>query len=103
MIHDVGHTAFPGLAVDTNNRLIGAPHVLRIDGQIGHLPGFLLSLAGEALADGVLVINCQGRVTLANRAADTMLDGTIAGKGIDDVCRLIETFEAQYRCICDLC
>src|SRR5205807_6244942 len=63
---DVGDAALPGLAVDADDRLVGPADVVRIDGQIGHLPNAvaLRRLADRlhALLDGVLVRPAEGRV-----------------------------------------
>ncbi len=37
-LHDVGHAALAGLRVDPDHRLVGAPDIARVDGQIRHLP-----------------------------------------------------------------
>jgi hypothetical protein len=33
-----GAAAFPGLAVDADHRFIATADILRVDGQVGHLP-----------------------------------------------------------------
>ena len=37
-LEDVGHAALAGLAVDPDDRLVGAADVLGVDGQVGHRP-----------------------------------------------------------------
>ena len=37
-VHQIGHAALARLAVDLDDRLVGAAGVLRVDGQVGHLP-----------------------------------------------------------------
>ena len=38
VLEDVGHAALSGLAVDSNDRFVGAADVMRIDREIGNLP-----------------------------------------------------------------
>src|SRR5262249_5715035 len=38
-LHDVGHAALAGLRVDPDDRLVGAPDILRVDRQVGYRPG----------------------------------------------------------------
>ncbi|MBN1579740.1 MAG: response regulator [Anaerolineae bacterium] len=56
--------------------------VISLPGAIEHKLMDIL----DSIADGVLVINRQGSIALANKAAETMLDGTMAGKVIGDIC-----------------
>src|SRR5712671_4106344 len=37
-LQQIGDAAFPRLAVDADHRLVAAPEVLWIDGEIGHFP-----------------------------------------------------------------
>jgi len=37
-LHDESHPALARLAVDADDRLVGATHVLGIDGKVGHFP-----------------------------------------------------------------
>ena len=63
-LHDVGDAALPRLAVDADDRLVGAPDVLRVDRQVGHLPdlGARRCLRVHALLDRVLVRAGERRV-----------------------------------------
>src|SRR4029453_7806356 len=40
--HDVGDAALARLAVDPDDRLVGAADVLRVDGQVRHAPGLVV-------------------------------------------------------------
>ncbi len=40
----------------------------------------------DSIADGVLVIDQNGRVTLANKVAETILGRQVTGRPVDDVC-----------------
>ncbi len=40
-LHDVGDAALARLRVDPDDRLVGAAHVVRVDGQVGHRPRVL--------------------------------------------------------------
>jgi hypothetical protein len=54
--HDVGDAALPRLRVDPDDGLVAAPDVVRVDGQVGHLPLLVVvGQGGDALLDGVLV------------------------------------------------
>src|SRR5439155_17721442 len=64
-LEHLGDTALARLAVDADDGLVGPADVLRVDGQVGHLPGKAARAGvsgpgpvvqgGQALADGVLV------------------------------------------------
>ena len=62
VLQQVRHPALARLAVDADHRLIRAAQVLRIDGQIGHLPDVAFLAGGKCLLDGVLVRAREGRV-----------------------------------------
>ncbi len=51
----IGDAALARLAVDANDRIVGAAHVGRVDRQIGHLPDGIRLLHRKAFLDGVLV------------------------------------------------
>ena len=38
LVDDVCHSTFPRLGVDSDNRLVAPPDVMRIDGQVGNPP-----------------------------------------------------------------
>ena len=60
-LHDVGDAALARLAVDADHRLVGAPHVLGVDGEIGDLPHRVVPGQGlHALLDRVLM-GARGR------------------------------------------
>ncbi len=62
-LHDVGHAALAGLAVDADHRLVAPAHVMRVDGQVRHLPDVVvLAERLEALLDRVLVGTGEGGV-----------------------------------------
>ena len=62
-VHDVGHAALARLAVDLDDRLVGAAGVARVDGKVGDLPVVVVVADGlESLLDGVLVGAGEGRV-----------------------------------------
>ena len=55
-LHDVGHAALARLAVHADHGLVGAAHVLGVDGQVRHRPRVVVvAQRVEALLDGVLV------------------------------------------------
>src|SRR5207302_8211684 len=53
----IGDAALPRLAVDPDDRLVGAPQILRVDRQVRHLPEVVIALLQrlEALLDRVLM------------------------------------------------
>ena len=55
VLQQVRHPTLARLAVDADHRLIRATQVLRINGQIGHLPDVTLLAGSKRLLDGVLV------------------------------------------------
>ena len=57
VLEDVRDAALPRLAVDPDDRLVGAADVVRVDGQVGHLPKLLarFRVGLHALLDRVLV------------------------------------------------
>ena len=57
----IGDAALARLAVDANDRFIGAPQILRVDRQIGHFPDIAVLARGQALLDRVLVRAGKGR------------------------------------------
>ena len=63
-LHHVGDAALAALAVHPHDRLVGAADVLRVDGQVRHLPLLVVAVAErlEALLDGVLVAAGERRV-----------------------------------------
>src|SRR5947207_13910038 len=56
-LQQIGDAALPRLAVDADHRLVGAPEILWIDWEVGHLPELVVALHQrlEALLDRVLV------------------------------------------------
>ena len=50
-----GHAAFARLAVDANHRLIIAADIVRVNGQISHLPRLIGLLVFERLTNGILM------------------------------------------------
>jgi hypothetical protein len=87
VLHDVGHAALAGLAVDADHRLVGAADVLRVDRQVRNLPAEvvdvdpgLLRVADciiEALLDGVLVRAGERRVDEVAGVGVALVDGRI--------------------------
>src|SRR4051812_48822836 len=62
-LHDVGDAALPGLRVDPDDRLVSAPDVVRVDGQVRDLPLLVVvAQRGDAFLDGVLVRSGEGGV-----------------------------------------
>ena len=60
---DVGDAALARLGVDADDRLVGAPGVLGVDRQVGHLPHLVVVAdGGHPLLDRVLVRTGEGRV-----------------------------------------
>ena len=54
-------TSLSGLAVNPYYFLIRAPDILRINWQIGHLPGLGLIAPGQAFLDGILMAARESR------------------------------------------
>jgi PAS domain S-box-containing protein len=55
-----------------------------------------LSAILDSMVEGVLVIDSEGQIVLANRMAETLLENTLAGKPIAEACddpRWIKTYE----------
>jgi hypothetical protein len=62
-LHDVGDPALAGLAIDPDHRFVAPAHVVRVDGEVGHLPRVVvLAQRLEALLDRVLVRAREGGV-----------------------------------------
>ena len=54
-LQHVGDTALAGLGIDPHHFLVATAHIRRVDGQIGHLPDIAFLVAGQALADSILM------------------------------------------------
>ena len=95
-LHDEGDTALAGLAVDTNDGLVVASQVARVDRQVGDLPGFVLALTVQALANRVLMTARERRV---DKLADPGMAGVnrqpcALGEDVDD---LVGIRQIQFR------
>ena len=97
-LQDVGDPAFPGLGVDADDRLVGPPHVLRVDRQVRNVPdlraGALLRV--HALLDRVLV---RARERGVDELADVRMprvDGQLVAL-LDDRARLVDPRDVEPR------
>ena len=78
----VGDPALAGLGVDAHDGLVGAAHVMRVDGQVGHGPGDgdLRLSVGQPL--GLLGVDLRGA------RSEALLDGVLVGAGEGGVDKL---------------
>jgi hypothetical protein len=57
----VGDAAFAALRVHADDLAVFAADVVRVDGEVGHVPdGFVLLVTSEAFLDGVLMAAAEG-------------------------------------------
>ena len=77
LFQDVGDSALAGLAVDADHALVGAAHIGRIDGQVGHFPVLMILLRQEAFLDGVLVGAGKGSEDQLARIGVSGMDGKL--------------------------
>ena len=86
-LQEVGNATLAGLRVHANNGLVVAPHVLRVDRQIGHSPQDVVEIhvvsSGirlhrfKAFFDGVLVGATKGRVNKVTGPRASLVDGQL--------------------------
>ena len=114
-LHQVGHAALARLAVDADHGLIGAPHVLGINRQVGGLPTDLVDRGAlrpgpglqvfQALLDRILVRSGERRVdqvagiggTGRHRHPGAVLDGAPDGVHVGEVDHRIDALAEQVH------
>src|SRR5271157_31234 len=105
-LHDVGHAALAGLRVDPDDRLVGAAHVMRVDGQVRNGPRVLgerdarvggLGLERfEALLDRVLVGTGERGVYQVARVGVARVDRELVAV-LDGATDLVDVGEVDHR------
>ena len=105
-LEQVGDAALAGLAVDPDDRLVGAAHVLGVDRQVRRLPGHLADgdalLGGpplevlEALLDGVLVGAGERRVDEVAGVRVARVDRQL-GAVLDGPAHLVDVGDVDLR------
>ena len=87
--HQIRHAAFARLAVDADDGVVGAAHVGRVDGQVGHIPQAFFVQRREAFFDCVLVRAAEGGEHQIAHVGVARVDGQLvamlhrAGHGVD--------------------
>src|SRR5699024_75295 len=122
-LHDVGDAALAGLGVHTDDSLVVAADILRVDGQVGNLPlgatqflprnlgggGTRLDLGGQgiqALVDGILVGTGERgehqvaavRVALGYTQLVAVLDGATDVLDVGEVQLWVHTLGQHVQC-----
>src|SRR6202040_2558529 len=54
-LQQIGDSALPGLAVDSNDRVVRSAQIGRINGKVGDIPDIRVAARREALLNGVLM------------------------------------------------
>ncbi len=97
-LHQVGDAALPGLGVDADDRLVVAAHVLRVEGQVRHVPdvGARPLLRVHPLLDRVLVRAGERRVHELADVRVTWVDRQLVAL-LHDPARLVELGQVEPR------
>ena len=100
-LDDPRHTAFAGLTVHPDDGLVGAPDVLRVEGQVRHHPriltGHVSGLAVvEALLDGVLVAAAEGTDDQLSAVRPALVNGDF-GALLADTNDRVDVAEVDVR------
>ena len=59
-LQHVGHAPLAGLGINAHHFFVAAPHIRRIDRQIGHVPDIAFLIPGQAFANGILMAAGEG-------------------------------------------